>query len=186
MAVLRMAKNAGRSWIREKRCLSVLEKKEMLYYRIKTDKKRTMLKGSFTVEAALLMTIILPVLIALIYIGFYVHDSAVIQSVLCETAAMGSNLEGDPEREALLEKKKEELLKGRLIVAQQVSAELSVTDSKIVLNSDGTFCFPGMISQLVNGGSSDIQKKCERKLYHPAETIWKIRGIKTLADTVMG
>ena len=32
------------------------------------------LNGSFTVEAALLMTVLIPLLTALIYLGFYQHD----------------------------------------------------------------------------------------------------------------
>jgi len=38
---------------------------------------RTLKKGSFTVEAALLMPIIIFMIISLIYLGFYLHDKAV-------------------------------------------------------------------------------------------------------------
>ena len=57
-----------------------------------TRKKRSCAQASFTVEAALLMTVILPVLIALLITGFYLHDRAFLQGVTTELCAMQSNL----------------------------------------------------------------------------------------------
>ena len=42
-------------------------------------------KGSYTIEAALLMGILLSVLIAVIYIGFWYHDKDFLQSAAYET-----------------------------------------------------------------------------------------------------
>lgn len=55
--------------------------------------KGTNLKGSFTVEAAVLFSITFFVMGALILGTFYLHDRAVCQSVSCEAASAGSNLE---------------------------------------------------------------------------------------------
>ena len=55
--------------------------------------KGTNLKGSFTVEAAVLFSITFFVMGALILGTFYLHDCAVCQSVSCEAASAGSNLE---------------------------------------------------------------------------------------------
>ena len=44
-------------------------------------------RASFTVEAALLMTIILPVLLALIYYGFFLHDKGVLNGAAQQITA---------------------------------------------------------------------------------------------------
>ena len=43
-------------------------------------------KGSYTVEASLLMGMILSVLVSVIYIGFWYHDKSFLQSAAYETA----------------------------------------------------------------------------------------------------
>lgn len=53
------------------------------------------LNGSFTVEAALLMTVLIPLLTALIYLGFYQHDKVWIANKT-RTEAMEAAL--DPDR----------------------------------------------------------------------------------------
>lgn len=143
-------------------------------------------RGSFTVEASLLMTIIIPVLVSLIYGSFYLHDCAVMQGAACELAAMASNLQGDPNRESLLQKKKEELLQGRLLGTRQGTISLTVSDSKVQVSCEGKFYIPGLVSHLLSQNLVSIEKSWNRKLYHPTETIRKIRGIKALADTAKG
>ena len=52
------------------------------------------LNGSFTVEAALLMTVLIPLLTALIYLGFYQHDKVWIANKT-RTEAMEAALDQD-------------------------------------------------------------------------------------------
>lgn len=52
---------------------------------------KTRLSAVFTVEAALLMALILPVLLSLIYLGFLDHDRGVLQGAACEAAALADN-----------------------------------------------------------------------------------------------
>lgn len=49
-------------------------------------------KGSFTVEAAFIFPSVLFIIIALIYMGFYMHDKAKINSDINETLLKGKNL----------------------------------------------------------------------------------------------
>lgn len=49
-------------------------------------------KGSYTVEAALILPLIFFIIIGLIYLGFYVHDSVKIQSIIDETLIKARNL----------------------------------------------------------------------------------------------
>jgi hypothetical protein len=52
------------------------------------DMKRVHARASFTVEAAMLMTLVLPVLLALIYLGLFLHDKGVLNGAAQETAAI--------------------------------------------------------------------------------------------------
>ena len=45
-------------------------------------------KGSFTIEAALLMPLILMVLMGLLYLDFFVHNRAWLTAAACESAHM--------------------------------------------------------------------------------------------------
>jgi hypothetical protein len=49
-------------------------------------------RGSYTVEAAFLFPTVLFVIIALIYMGFYLHDKASMNSTINETMLKGKNL----------------------------------------------------------------------------------------------
>ena len=50
------------------------------------------MKGSYTVEAALILPIILFIIIGLLYLGFYLHDKVKIQSIIDDTATRGREL----------------------------------------------------------------------------------------------
>ncbi len=50
---------------------------------------KTTVKGSYTVEAALIVPFVFFVIIGLLYLGFYMHDKVKIQAILNETAIRG-------------------------------------------------------------------------------------------------
>ena len=56
-------------------------------------------KGSFTVEASLLMAILIPLLVGMMYLGFYLHNRAFLPGAACELAQIG--LLYDREEDAL-------------------------------------------------------------------------------------
>lgn len=53
---------------------------------------KSTVKGSYTVEAALILPIILFIIIGLLYLGFYLHDKVKVQSVIDDTATRGREL----------------------------------------------------------------------------------------------
>ena len=53
-------------------------------------KKRNMKKGSFTVEAACIMSLVLFVLIGVMYLSFFVHNRAWLTAAAYEAALTGS------------------------------------------------------------------------------------------------
>lgn len=143
-----------------------------------------MAKASFTVEAAMIMTVLLPVLAAFIYMVFYVHDMAVIQGAACETAVMGSNLALEEDRESVLEEKVNAFVTGRLLGTKADSRELSVGRDQITVHYQGSFAVPGLIAGLVSGNKLSVEKSWSKKLYHPAEEIRKLRGLEYMIDTI--
>lgn len=56
--------------------------------------KKRVKKASFTIEAALLMTCLIPLLTALIYLGFFLHDRAYMQGEAYEQAVQ-AELQGE-------------------------------------------------------------------------------------------
>ena len=60
-------------------------------------------KGSFTIEAALLMPLLLMVLMGVLYLDFFVHDRAWLTSAACEAAVSGS-MEGYKKKGNVYEK----------------------------------------------------------------------------------
>lgn len=52
--------------------------------------KRIKVKGSYTVEAALIFPFILFIILALIYLGFYLHDVAKMQAIIHKSLVKGS------------------------------------------------------------------------------------------------
>ncbi|GAA4654754.1 hypothetical protein GCM10023142_18920 [Anaerocolumna aminovalerica] len=53
---------------------------------------KSTVKGSYTVEAALILPIILFIIIGLLYLGFYLHDKVKIQSVINDASTRGREL----------------------------------------------------------------------------------------------
>lgn len=144
------------------------------------------MRGSFTVEASLLMAVILPVLAALIYTGFYIHDSALLQGAACEIASMGSNLSQEADCGRLLKQKMEELKDRRLLGTRDSEGVLSLGENQVSVSYNGDFYVPGFISHLLNGNSLKIEKAWSRKLYHPADTIRKVRGLQKMVEMAEG
>lgn len=146
--------------------------------------EKKMLQAGFTVEAAMIMTILLPVLTVLIYMGFYVHDMAVIQGAACEAAAMGSNLVLEENRESILEEKVNALVTARLLGTRIGRKGLSAGKDQISVYYGGDFPIPGLIAKLVSGNELTIEKEWNRTIFHPADEIRKIRGLEYMIDSI--
>ena len=58
-------------------------------------------QASFTVEAAMLMCVILPVLLALLYLGMFLHDKGVLNGAAQEVAATAETF---ADKESAIEK----------------------------------------------------------------------------------
>ncbi len=149
-------------------------------------KRKRMAKGSFTVEAALLMTVLLPVIVSLIYTAFFLHDRTLLQGAACEVAAMGSNLSEEKDIDQILEKIKNQVMSARLLGTKDKAATVNRSKDRIEVSYQGTFSIPGLIAKLSGRDSLKINRSWQRELYNPADIIRKIRGLKYMMDTIKG
>ena len=134
-------------------------------------------KGSFTVEAALLFSVLIPLLVCLIYGMFYIHDRMVIQGAVCEIAARYGLIL--PKERAGTELSAGELLSERLLGTEQIFTENQADEHQAVLSAGGSFVIPGIAAPFMSGTFS-IKQEWNRTFRDPAGTIRKIRGIGNL------
>lgn len=142
------------------------------------------LRGSFTLEAALLMTLLLPVLFSLIYASFFLHDRTILQGAACEVAAMVSNLTEEKDEQSRLEKLKDGLISSRLLGTKGTGGSLRRSKDQVSVSYQGNFPIPGLTAKLFGKRVYEIREEWSRKLYHPADIIRKIRGLEYVLDVI--
>ena len=140
------------------------------------------LKASFTLEAALLMTFILPFLTAFLIFSFYLHDAALFQGTACETAAMGCNLQFYPGGEGFFEDPEGQKIRSRILWSGHVQAGGSASEDAFTGTCSGSFAIPGFTAEFLTGGSCQISRSWNRKKYRPASLIRRVRGLECLLE----
>ena len=142
------------------------------------------LRGEFTAEAALLMTIILPVLAALLLAGFYIHDRTMLQGAACEIAAMGSNLRLYDNSAGALQERENALAGQGSLWTTGIKGNFKVSEEACGADFGGSFPVPGIAAQLLLRGKTDMRADWSRKLYRHTDMIRIVRGIKYVVDLV--
>lgn len=137
-------------------------------------------KGSYTLEASLLMVIIITLLTAVIYLGFFLHDQAYLQNAAYETALIGILNKNEENMLSVVEKKKEQVLDGRLMGTKAVRGTVEVHDQEIQVQFQGIFSFPGMVDLFFDKQKLEIDKGVCLSLQDPKRTVNKIRGVSNL------
>ena len=99
------------------------------------------LNGSFTVEAALLMTVLIPLLTALIYLGFYQHDKVWIANKT-RTEAMEAALDQD---------RKNQTDWSGVLACGNVSGGVKREKNKVTATGKATFRIPGFVARFFMG-----------------------------------
>lgn len=138
--------------------------------------KRKYLKGSYTVEAAVVVTVTILVLAALILCTFYIHDRAVLQSAVCEAASAGSNFATARERKEAVQKITGELNAGRFLGSRGLSGNASTGNKMVVVSWAAEYPVPGFAARYLSQGKLDIQGSWTCKIPDPADAIRKIKG----------
>lgn len=127
------------------------------------------MKGSFTIEATVIIPLALFVITVLLYILFYYHDKNVLASVAHETASYGSYME-QPE-EGVLEAYLEERIKGRMLLFSNINSEIKIKENQVDVTSTAS---KGKMSLKVYSAISRT---------NPEKYIRSIRKIKKIGES---
>lgn len=93
-------------------------------------------KGSFTIEAAIIVPLILFLFSVLVHILFYYHDKNVLMSTAHETAAVGSGNEALSELE--LEYYFFSRMEGKLLLFNRVECLVELEEHEVTIMCDGS------------------------------------------------
>ena len=111
------------------------------------------LKGSYTIEAALIFPFIMGVIVFIIYISFFLHDRAVMKSCAYQAALKASLIRtgaSDMEREAL--KAAEYNISGLLLATEGLDTRVSVSGKEVIVSYSGTLRIPqGALFMRISG-----------------------------------
>lgn len=135
------------------------------------DKKTRELSASITVEAALVVPIVLMVIFLMISLDFYVHDRAYYTLCAYETALTGNSFRRISEEEG--ERNAKETI-SLLRNAHRMPTELP--DGTVRMEEETTEAiFSGSVYRLWGTGSWEYQVRGSVRRIQPEETIRKIR-----------
>ena len=121
------------------------------------------LNGSFTVEAALLMTVLIPLLTALIYLGFYQHDKVWIANKT-RTEAMEAALDQD---------RKNQTDWSGVLACGNVSGGVKRGKNKVAATGKARFFM---------GGQMEINSKAEVSVKNAKKQIQKYRNLQRAGE----
>lgn len=139
------------------------------------------LRGSYTVEAALLMTVILPLLFGIIYLGFYLHNGAMMQNAAYELAVLES-LQGEEMEERSVEERKQVITGQAFLNLKNVRAEVIREKKSITASLEGTFYIPGLVMRFWCQNRLKLSADAKLAVCEPGKTIARIHMLKKLIE----
>lgn len=140
------------------------------------------LKGSYTIEAALIMSILIPLLTAVIYLGFYVHNKAVLEAAACRIVSLGCMEASEEKACSRMENAKGQVLSENIIGITNLQGEISADGTCCRAAFYGDFYVPGLIMRFFSQNRIEVKAVRELKIVHPVETIRKVRSIEKLLE----
>ena len=141
-------------------------------------------RAVFTVEASMLMILILPLLMMIMVLSMDMHDRAMLQGAVSEAVSMGGNLVLYKEERQALPERIEELARKGTILASDVSGNVSITSKKVSASLEGEISYPGYVQPFLNAGTRTISASGERTVISPPSLIRKVRGVKRVISAL--
>ena len=137
-------------------------------------------KGSFTIELACLMPLILLIIFCCIYLCLYVHNRAFLTAAAYESAIIGSRemLVKDGTPEAAAYNRSRLLLEPRLFGAENLSVSVGTEGKKVLVqfDADTIASYGGLSWHLAAKGHAETSD--------PVVFIWKAKGLQGIADAL--
>ncbi len=144
------------------------------------------MRASFTVEISLLMTVILPVLFSLILLGFYLHDKAILEGAVWETASMGFNLKEYDSWEGDTKKVLASTTGQGMTWTSKGSTSCSVSEEQVSAGAEGSFKLPALVSRFLGKSSLTLKAQGRRDILCPQRVIRRVRGVHYLWTLLEG
>ncbi len=145
-------------------------------------KEKVELNGSYTIEAALLMGILLPLIVAIIYMGYFMHDRSFLQGAAYEAAVLAS-LQAD-EKGVDLAGTAQCLTDGRTLGIRNISANFLSDEKCVQVNYEGNFQMPGMSRRFFGRDGIAVRSGVTLSLERPSRRIQKLRGMAKVIDSI--
>ncbi|MFA9376866.1 MAG: TadE family protein [Lachnotalea sp.] len=144
------------------------------------------LKGSYTIEAALLMPIIVGTTVILIYMSFFLHDRAVVYEGAIFLANKYTNEQNvtNQEIKQKLGLESEQVINERVICTKNINTQIVVTNKEISVTINGKFYFPNMyvVNTIFNKEVLDISITKKIKRENPVSFIRQCIKIEKLLN----
>lgn len=144
------------------------------------------LKGSYTIEAALLMPLIIGTIVILLFISFYMHDNAVIKegTIILANKYTNEKKLSNGDIKQTLQEDSEQVILSKVIVTRNITTDIQVENKKITVSCRGIFQFPSIfISQTVfNKGSLTVTASKSIKREDPVAFIRNCKLIEGLIN----
>lgn len=138
------------------------------------------LKGSYTIEAAAVISLVFLILGTFLICGFYIHDKGVLQGIVCEMAAAGSNFSTEKERKQAVSEVKQYISKNRFLGSKNIKGSASIGKKETEASWQSIFPVPGFAMKYLIGNRLKIEKEWKSKVLDPSKTLWRIRGAEKL------
>ena len=139
--------------------------------------KKRMKRGSMTIEAALLMPLLLLVVMITLYLFFYVHNKVWLTAAAYEAALDGSMETARPEG-----KSRDKALKnGNSGFYESKNLKLQVSEGKKVQVTYDLDMF-----SIYGGFNSHLQVKGSAKVIKPVTWIRKVKGLSEVSNKLKG
>ena len=127
------------------------------------------------------MAIILPLLTGMIYLGFYLHNDAVMQNAAYELAVL-SSLSCGEEGETLAEERKQAITGQAFLGLENVRAEINAGEKKVSAKLSGTFRVPGLVMRFFCKNQLELSADAELTVAAPGKNITRIHLLKKLIE----
>lgn len=118
-------------------------------------------RGSYTIEAALLMPLILGSIVFIIYAAYYTHDRAVLQKCAYIAALRGSQIRiGDGETCTIAKENSSQLIQGKLLGSWELTDIAETEQDRVRVVYEGYMQIPkGVLMNLLQQGHWHVRKE---------------------------
>jgi hypothetical protein len=147
--------------------------------------RRKTLKGSYTVEAAIIVSLTIFVLASLIISAFYLHDRCVLQGAACEAASAGSIFATSEERSEAAAKVKNQVTASRLLGSKKLDGYATVGSKESKAAWSSSYPIPGFAAKYLMGNQLSISASWTCQILNPSKLIRKIRGVSDLVSDLL-